>query len=169
MKEEEGNQGKVTLSTGEMWSPTWKGRELEPGGTEAEAPPQGHPVVTVWLKVHYEENAFTMQCYLRNFKKYCENSLHSQKLLLIFSSKFPPTMPVVLATSRQNRETRVKNLWVMGKCVPDVWCYCLVLGDQGVLVSQPWPHFHSVGDFKHIAYCDFQNPPHHWRKESWRN
>lgn len=105
-----------------MWSPTWKGRELKSGGTQAEASPQGHPGVTVWLKAHYEENASTRQCYLRNLKKYCENSLRSQKLLLIFSS--------VSSHSTQ---------WMMGKCAqPWGVMLCTALGCDAMYSLGVW-------------------------------
>lgn len=124
-----------------MWSPTWKGRELESGGAQTEASPQGQPVVTVWLKVQYEENAFTMQCYLRNLKNIVK-TVSAARSYYSSSRRFPHTMPSVLASvgEQRNQSEKPVNDGKMLWTDLGVWCYCLVLGDQDVLVSQPWSH-----------------------------
>lgn len=131
-----------------MASPAWKGREMESEGAQAEASPQGHPVVTAWLKAHYEENASTMQCYLRNLKKIVK-TVSAARSYYSSSHRFPQTMPSVLASVGRARNQSKKPVNDGKMCAAlgcdavyslGVWSYCLVLGDQDILVSQPWSH-----------------------------
>lgn len=75
------------------------------------------------------------------FKKDCENSLCSQKLLLIFSSVSSHNAQCVSLCRRAEKpEWKTCEWWEKAVYSLGVWCYCLVLGDQDILVSQPWSH-----------------------------